>query len=37
MAKEIVRQMISLVNADLKYPEEFDIPMPRFVMNKYSS
>lgn len=35
MAKEMVRQMISLINANLKFPEEFDIPMHRFVRNKY--
>jgi multimeric flavodoxin WrbA len=33
--KEMVHQMISLINAELKYPEEFDIPMPRLVRNKY--
>ena len=33
--KEMVHQMISLINANLKYPEEFDIPMPRFVRKKY--
>ena len=37
MAKEMVSQMISLINADLKYPEEFDVPMPRLLKNKYSS
>lgn len=36
MAKEMVHQMISLINANLKYPEEFDAPMPRFVRKKYS-
>ena len=35
MVKEMVHQMISLINASLKYPEEFDIPMPRFVRKKY--
>lgn len=35
MAKEMVRQMISLINANLKFPEEFDMPMHRFVRNKY--
>ena len=35
MAKEMVHQMISLINANLKFPEEFDIPMHRFVKNKY--
>lgn len=35
MVKEMIHQMISLINASLKYPEEFDIPMPRFVRKKY--
>lgn len=35
MAKEMVHQMISLINANLKFPEEFDMPMHRFVRNKY--
>jgi len=35
MAKEMVRQMISLINANLKFPEEFDMPMHRFVRDKY--
>lgn len=35
MAKETIRQMIALIKADLKYPEEFDIPLPRFVTKKY--
>ena len=35
MAKEMVHQMISLINANLKFPEEFDMPMHRFVVNKY--
>jgi multimeric flavodoxin WrbA len=34
-AKEMVNQMISLIRANLKYPEEFDAPMPRFVRKKY--
>jgi multimeric flavodoxin WrbA len=34
-AKEMVNQMISLIRANLKYPEEFDVPMPRFVRKKY--
>ena len=34
--KEMVHQMISLINANLKYPEEFDSPLLRFVKNKYS-
>jgi hypothetical protein len=36
MVKEMVHQMISMVKSNLKYPEEFDVPMPRFVKNKYS-
>jgi len=35
IVKEMVHQMISLINANLKYPEEFDVPMPRFVRKKY--
>jgi hypothetical protein len=27
--------MISLIRANLKYPEEFDAPMIRFVRKKY--
>jgi len=34
-AKEMVHQMIALIRANLKFPEEFDIPMPRFVRKKY--
>lgn len=34
-AKEMGRQMVSLIRAGLKYPEEFDKPMPRFIRNKY--
>ena len=34
-AKEMVRQMISLILANIKYPEEFDTPLSRFVRNKY--
>ena len=34
-AKEMIRQMISLIHANLKFPEEFDAPMPRFVRKKY--
>lgn len=37
MAKELVRQMISLINSDHKFPEEFKVPLPRFVKEKYSS
>ena len=33
----MVHQMISLINANIKFPEEFDFPMPRFVKNKYFS
>ena len=36
MVKEMVHQMISLTNANIKYPEEFDAPMSRFVREKYS-
>ena len=35
MAIEMVHQMISLINANLKYPEEFDVPIPRLVRKKY--
>jgi multimeric flavodoxin WrbA len=35
MALEMVHQMISLINANLKYPEEFDAPILRFVKKKY--
>jgi multimeric flavodoxin WrbA len=35
MAKGMAQQMISLINADLKYPEEFDVTLPRYVMNTY--
>ena len=35
MVKEMIHQIISLINASLKYPQEFDIPMPRFVRKKY--
>jgi len=34
-AKEMIHQMISLIHANLKFPEEFDIPMPRLVRKKY--
>jgi multimeric flavodoxin WrbA len=33
--KEMVHQMISLIDANLKFPKEFDMPMHRFVRNKY--
>jgi multimeric flavodoxin WrbA len=36
MAREMVHQMISLINANLKYPEEFDRPLAHFVRKKYS-
>jgi multimeric flavodoxin WrbA len=36
MVKEMVRQMISLIQANLKFPEEFDVPMLRFVKRKYN-
>ncbi len=35
IAKEMIRQMISLINADLRFPEEFDMSLHRFVRNKY--
>ena len=35
LAKEMVHQMISLIHANLKYPEEFDAPLSRFVKKKY--
>lgn len=34
-AKETVHQMISLIHANPKYPEEYDAPMIRFVKKKY--
>ena len=34
--KEMVSQMISMINADLKYPEEFQMPLHRFVKKKYN-
>ena len=33
--KEMVHQVMSLIKADLKYPEEFNSPLPRFVRTKY--
>jgi multimeric flavodoxin WrbA len=33
--KEIVHQMIALINSNLRYPEEFDTPISRFVREKY--
>jgi len=35
MAREMVHQMIGLINANLKYPEEFDAPILRFTKKKY--
>ncbi len=36
MVREMVYQIISLIRANLKYPEEFDAPMIRFVRKKYN-
>ena len=36
MSREMVRQMIGLINAGLKYPEEFDTPLWRYVEKKYN-
>ncbi len=36
VAKEMVRQMIALINANPTYPEEFDVPLHRFVRRKYN-
>jgi multimeric flavodoxin WrbA len=33
--KEMVHQVMGLIKADMKYPEEFDSPLPRFVRAKY--
>ena len=35
MAREMVHQMIGLINANLKYPKEFDAPILRFAKKKY--
>ncbi len=35
MVKEMVHQMASLIQSNLKYPEEFDVPMIRFVRKKF--
>ena len=35
MAKEVVRQMISLIQANPNFPDEFDVPLHRFVKKKY--
>ena len=37
MAKEMVRQMIALIKGNHQFPEEFEVPLQRFVRNKYSS
>ena len=36
MTKEMVHQMISLIHANLRYPEEFDLPLARFTRKKYN-
>jgi multimeric flavodoxin WrbA len=36
LTKEMARQMISLIDADLKYPEEFYAPLVRYTANKYN-
>jgi multimeric flavodoxin WrbA len=33
--KEMVYQVMGLIKADLRYPEEFHSPLPRFVRAKY--
>lgn len=35
MAREMVHQMISLIRSNLKFPEAFDLPLSRFVREKY--
>jgi len=35
MTLEMVHQMMALVNANLKYPDEFDAPILRLVKEKY--
>jgi len=35
MARAMVHQMRALFQADLKYPEEFDMPLHRLVREKY--
>jgi multimeric flavodoxin WrbA len=35
MVKEMVHQVISLVQSNLRFPEAFDIPITRFVRKKY--
>ncbi len=34
--KELVRQMVLMIQAGLKHPEVFDLPLHRFVKKKYS-
>ncbi len=34
--KEMVQQMIALMQSDLKFPEKFNSPLPRYVRDKYS-
>ena len=34
-AKEMARQVMGLIQADLKFPETFHSPLPRFVREKY--
>jgi hypothetical protein len=35
MAKAMVHQMRALFQANLKYPEEFDMPLHRLIHEKY--
>jgi multimeric flavodoxin WrbA len=35
-AKEMVRQMISMMTANLTYPVEYSMPLSRFVKKKYN-
>ena len=37
MAKAMVHQMYSLFRANLKYPEEFDMPLHRLVRKEYAT
>ena len=37
MSREMVRQMHALSQANLKYPEEFDVPLHRLVREKYGA
>ena len=37
MAKEMVHQMHALFKANLKYPEEFDMPLHRLVRERYGA